>query len=196
MYDDEEIMENITKAEQLDDLLKDYNANSIDELKELLASTEITNSPNNLFPVTQEILADMGISSLEEWQEAIKDKNLAEMFSHESIPTTDMFIYVQSLIKKAKEAVMKHLQTLNNYDLSELDDMTAPTILAGIKKNGREISIVVRPAYFNEVIIYYGSERDILDFVDSELWIDDGTSALRISLGHILKTSQIVKFPI
>ena len=195
LYDDKEIMENITKAEQLDDLLKDYNANSISELKELLTNAEIKPS-NNLLPVTQEILADMGISSLEDWQEAIKDKNLAEMFSHESTPTTDMFIYVQSLIKQAKEIVINYLRTLNNYDLSEMDDMTAPTVLAGIKKEGKEISIVVRPAYFNEVIIYYGSERDVLDFVDSELWIDDGTSARRISLGHILKTAQIVKFPI
>ena len=196
LYDDEEIMENITKAEQLDDLLKDYNAKSIDDLKDLLASTEITKSTNNLLPVTQEILADMGISSLEDWQEALKDKNLAEMFSHESTPTTDMFFYVQGLIKKAKQAVIEHLQTLNDYDLLEMDDMTAPTILAGIKKGGREISIVVRPAYFNEVIIYYGSERDILDFVDSELWIDNGEDVRRISLGHILKKSQIVKFPI
>ncbi|MPS73104.1 MAG: hypothetical protein E2590_08100 [Chryseobacterium sp.] len=196
LYDDEEIMHNITKAEQLDDLLKDYNANSIDELKELLQASTETISTNNLLPVTQEILADMGISSLEEWQEAIKDKNLAEMFSHDSTPTTDMFIYVQSLIKQAKEAVIQHLRTLDNYDLTEMDDMTAPTILAGIKKDGRDLSIVVRPAYFNEVIIYYGSERDILDFVDSELWIDDGTTVRRISLGHILKKSQIVKFPI
>lgn len=196
LYDDEEIMENITKAEQLDDLLKDYNANSIDNLKDLLANTEVSKSHSSLLPVTQEILADMGISSLEEWQEALKDKNLAEMFSHESTPTTDMFFYVQGLIKKAKQAVTEHLETLDNYDLSEMDDTTAATVLAGIKKAGREISIVVRPAYFNEVIIYYGSERDILDFVDSELWIDDGEDVRRISLGHILKKSQIVKFPI
>ncbi|ATN07221.1 hypothetical protein CRN76_18325 [Chryseobacterium indologenes] len=196
LYDDEEIMENITKAEQLDDLLKDYNANSIEDLKDLLANTEVSKSHSSLLPVTQEILADMGISSLEEWQEALKDKNLAEIFSHESTPTTDMFFYVQGLIKKAKQAVTEHLATLDDYDLSEMDDTTAATVLAGIKKAGREISIVVRPAYFNEVIIYYGSERDILDFVDSELWIDDGEDVRRISLGHILKKSQIVKFPI
>jgi hypothetical protein len=73
---------------------------------------------------------------------------------------------------------------------------TAPTILAGIKKDGQDISIVARPAYEGEVIIYYGSERDILDYEPSELWIDDGVDPRKISLGHILKKAQIIKFPI
>jgi hypothetical protein len=194
LYDDDEILENISKAEQLADLLKDCNASSITELRELIAKGQ--NNSTNLLPVTQEILLSMGISSTEEWAEAIKDKDLAAMFSHESTPTTDMFIYVQSLIKKAKENIIQHLQTLRNYDLKLLDDSTATTILAGIQKDGQDISIVARPAYAGEVIIYYGSERDVLDYEPSELWIDDGIIPRRISLGHILKKAQIIKFPI
>lgn len=194
LYDDDEILDNINKAEQLADLLKDCNASSIAELKELIAKGQNNNA--NLLPITQEILVSMGISSPEEWAEAIKDKNLAAIFSHESIPTTDMFVYVQSLIKQAKENIIAQLATLENYDISELDDTTATTILGGIKKDGQDVSIVARPAYQGEVIIYYGSERDILDFEPSELWIDDGVLPRKISLGHILKKAQIIKFPV
>ena len=98
--------------------------------------------------------------------------------------------------KQAKQNILQYLRTLTNYDLSQLDDSTATTILAGIKKYGQDISIVARPAYAGEVIIYYGSERDILDYEPSELWVDDGITPRKISLGHILKKAQIVKFPI
>lgn len=194
LYDDDEILENISKAEQLESLLKEFNVADVGALKSLLDQGQ--KNTNGLLPVTQELLVSMGISSIDEWMEAIKDKNLAELFSHESAPTTDMFVYAQSLIKQAKEKIKEHLKTLINYDLTHLDDGTAPTILAGILKDGQEISIVTRPAYDGQVIIYYGSERDILDYEPSELWIDDGLLPRRISLGHILKKSGIVKFPI
>lgn len=191
------LFENIEQAKEIYSLLKQYNLNDLQQLRELLdshGSTQI--EQNSLLPVTQEILVNMGISSLEEWQEAIKDKDLASMFSHKSTPTTDMFVYVQSLIQRAKENIVEYLQTLNDYDLDDLDDTTAPTILAGVTKDGKPISIVARPAYNGEVIIYYGSERDILDYEPSELWIDDGIKPKMISLGHLLKKAQIVKFPV
>lgn len=192
------LFENIEQAKEIYSLLKQYNVNDLQQLRELLDNkdTEPSVDRNTLLPVTQEILADMGISSLEEWQDAIKDKDLASLFSHKSTPTTDMFVYVQSLIQRAKDNIIEYLQTLNDYNLDDLDDTTAPTILAGIIKDGKPISIVARPAYNGEVIIYYGSERDILDYEQSELWIDDGVKPRMISLGHLLKKAQIVKFPV
>jgi len=190
LYDDEEIMENILKAEEISELLDEYKLHDIEDLRDLLDNQE------KILPVTQEILLNMGISSIEEWQEAIQDKNLAKMFEHKSVPTEDMFIYAQTHIKKAKENIIKQLEKLSEYDLTNLDDTTAPTILAGIIKNNIEISVVARPAYNGEVIIYYGSEQDVLDYEPSELWIDDGGVPRKISLGHILKKAQIVKFPI
>lgn len=191
------LFENIEQAKEIYSLLKQYNVNDLQQLRELLDNNgAIQPTRDSLLPVTEEILANMGISSLEEWQDAIKDKDLASLFSHKSTPTTDMFVYVQSLIQKAKESIVEYLQSLNDYDLSDLDDTTAPTILAGILKDGKPISIVARPAYNGEVIIYYGSERDILDYEPSELWIDDGIKPRMISLGHLLKKAQIVKFPV
>lgn len=191
------LFENIEQAKEIYSLLKQYNVNDLQQLRDLLDNRDSTQSETNLLlPVTQEILANMGISSLKEWQDAIKDKDLASLFSHKSTPTTDMFVYVQSLIQRAKENIVEYLENLDDYNLDDLDDTTAPTILAGVIKDGKQISIVARPAYNGEVIIYYGSERDILDYEPSELWIDDGVKPRMISLGHLLKKAQIVKFPV
>ncbi|MGK5085899.1 hypothetical protein WDW37_21635 [Bdellovibrionota bacterium FG-1] len=190
LYDDEEILENIEKAEQLAALLTEFDVKSVTELRAALATRT-----GAILPITQEILVNMGISSVEEWTEAIKDKDLAGLFSHESTPTTDMFVYAQSLIAKAKKTIIDHLRTQPNYDLADLDE-TAPTVLAGILKDGQSINVVTRPAYNGEVIIYYGSERDVLDYEHAELWVDDGAEPRQITLGHILKTAGIRKFPI
>jgi hypothetical protein len=192
LYDDDEILENIERAEQLGELLDEYKVKNVQELRDMLARQP---GQSQLLPVTQEIIARMGITSVEEWEEAIKDKDLAVLFSHQSTPTTDMFVYAQSIIKQAKEHIIEHLRTLSDYDLSEMDE-TAPTVLAGIRKDGRDLTVVARPAHDGEVIIYYGSERDVLDFENSELWVHDGTRARRVTLGHILKTTQIRRFPV
>ncbi|KQS45893.1 hypothetical protein ASG38_14870 [Flavobacterium sp. Leaf359] len=197
LYDDDEILNNIDKAEQLDKLLDEFNVTSAADLKELLSKNSSNeNKFGELLPLTQEIILSMGITSIEEWTKALEDRDLKALFSHDSVPSHDMFVYAQSHIARAKKAVIDHLATLPDYDLSEMDDETAPTILAGIYKHGQQISIVVRPAYNFEVIIYYGSEKNILDYESSELWIEDPIEVRRISLGHILKTAQIRKFPV
>ncbi len=194
LYDDDEIIENINKAEELKGLLDEFNVKTTDEIRALLELNK--DNESNLLPVTQELLVSMGISNIDEWKKALEDKDLKALFAHNSVPTTDMFVIAQSLIAKAKARIIAHLETLPEYDLFLMDDQTATTVLAGIEKNGRTISIVFRPAYDKEVIIYYGAEKDTLDFVDSELWVDDGIEIKRISLGHILKKGQIRKFPI
>jgi hypothetical protein len=192
LYDDEEILDNIKHADQLKQLLERYNVKTVDELH---TAIEKQTGPSKLLPLTQQIIASLGITSLEEWTKALEDKNLGALFAHQSTPTTEMFVYAQSLIRKAKERVIAHLSTLQEYDLTDCDE-TAVTVLAGVKKDGREVTIVVRPAYDGTVIIYYQSERDVLDFVDHELWVDIGTDVRRITFGHILKKTGIRRFPI
>jgi hypothetical protein len=192
LYDDEEILNNIERAEELHELLSEYNVKNVNELRAVI---EKHTAASQLLPVTQQIIASLGITSVEEWTKALEDKNLAALFDHKSTPTTDMFVYAQSLIRKAKARVIGHLSKLKEYDLSEMDE-TALTVLAGVKKDDREVNIVFRPAYDGTVIIYYQSERDVLDFVDHELWVDTGTDVRRITFGHILKKTEIRRFPI
>lgn len=192
LYDDDEIVENIERAEQLNELLKHYNVKTVDELH---TAIEEQTGGSKLLPVTEEIIASLGIKSVEEWKKALEDKNLAALFAHESTPTSDMFVYAQSIIQTAKESVIAHLKTLDEYDVDDVQE-TATTILAGIKHSGRDVQIVVRPAYDGTVIIYYQSEQDVLDYEDYELWVDKGTEVRRITFGHILKTTEIRRFPI
>lgn len=192
LYDDEEILKNIERAEELHELLSEYNVKNVNELRAVIEKHTAT---SQLLPVTQQIIASLGITSVEEWTKALEDKNLAALFSHESTTTPEMFLYAQTLIKKAKKRVIAHLSGLEEYDLTEMDE-TAPTVLAGVKKDDRDVTIVVRPAYDGTVIIYYQSELDVLDFVDHELWVDTGTDVRRITFGHILKKTDIRRFPI
>lgn len=194
LYDDEEILENISQAEQLNDLLKEFNVKTAQELKTLLAQN--TKQKNELLPITQELLVSLGISKIKDWIDALADKDLKAMFEHNSVPTADMFVLAQSMIAKSKQRVIEHLQSLKEYDLSLMDDQTATTILSGVYKDDNLISIVFRPAYDGNVIIYYGSERAVLFHEPSELWVDDGKNVRQITLGHLLETTQIKKFPI
>jgi len=191
LYDDEQITENLEKADQLDNLMVAVGATTVEQLKDLL-----TKERQNYLPVTQDALASMGITNQDEWEAALKDKNLAELFAHESIPTTEMFILAQSMIKVSTKRVMEHLGTLKQYDVTNAEQL-APTVIGGILKDSVDIKIVVRPAWNGEVIIYYTAEQDVLDFEEyAELWADTGSTQQRITLGHILKKSDIRKFRI
>jgi hypothetical protein len=192
LYDDDEILANHVRAEELSDLLSEYNVKNVTELRALLGNHKQT---SQLLPLTEEIIASLGITSVEEWTRRLKDKNLAALFSHSSTPTFEMFLRAQGLIAKAKKRVIEHLSTLVEYDLSAMDE-TALTVLAGVKKDNREVSIVVRPAYDGMVIIYYQSERDVLDYEDHELWVDTDKDVRRITFGYILKKTGIRRFPI
>src|SRR6266481_14667 len=192
LIDDEQMIENAQHADQLKQLFSRYNVKNVDALN---AAIEKQTVGSKLLPITEEIIASLGIRSIDDWEKALEDKNLAALFSHESTATAEMFVYVQSLIQQTRDSVIAHLSTLPEYDLTDLDE-TAITVLAGVKKDGRDLTIVFRPAYDNTVIIYYQSEKDVLDYEDHELWVDTGKDVRRITFGHILKTNAIRRFPI
>lgn len=192
LIDDEQMIENAKNSDQLKQLLTHFKMKDVDALQAVL---EKHTTGAQLLPVTEEIIASLGIKDIKDWEKALQDKNLAAMFSHESTATADMFVYVQSLIAQTRARVIEHLHTLPEYDLDHMDE-TALSVLAGVKKNGREVQIVLRPAYDGTVIIYYQSEKDVLDYEDHELWVDTKTDVRRITFGHILKTNSIRRFPI
>lgn len=146
--------------------------------------------------INQETLISLGVTSVEELEEALKDKNIAERFLHTSTPSIEMFLYVQGLISRAKTNVIEHLKTLAGYDCSEIEEL-ATTVIGGIKKDGLMIHVVVRPSDNGEVIVYYSSEKDTLDYENAELWIDNGKDIPRhLTLGKILKKTGINRIPV
>lgn len=195
-----ELSEEIHKAQELDNLLKDFDAVDVSDLRRKLelAVAENISTGNSKMLITQETLASLGVTSVEELEEALKDTDFASQFTHTSTPTVEMFIYAQGLISRAKTNIIEYLNKHPSYDCNELEEL-ANTVIGGIKKEGLLINVVVRPSDNGEVIIYYSSEKDTLDLdsPNSELWIDNGIDEPRhLTLGKILKTTGINRIPV
>jgi arsenate reductase-like glutaredoxin family protein len=189
--DNPKIIEILENAE-VTKLLQEFNADNISDLKKMLISAQNISK----ISITQETLLSLGVTSIEELEDALKDKNIAAQFIHTSTPTLQMFLSVQRLIKRAKDNVLQHLKILPEYDCSECEEL-ATTVLGGIKKDGLPIYVVVRPSDNREVIVYYSSEKDTLDNPYAELWIDNGVDKPRhLTLGKILKTTGINRIPV
>jgi hypothetical protein len=189
------IVDNFSNTEELNKLLKEFNVTDIKELKKMLNAAQIT-SNNSKIEITKETLASLGVTSIEELEEALKDKDIAVHFTHTSTPRVEMFIYAQNLITRSKNNVIEYLKTLDEYDCDELEEL-ATTVIGGIKKEGLPIHVVIRPSDNGEVIIYYASEKDTLDYANAELWIDNGRDLPRhLTLGKILKTTGINRIPV
>lgn len=193
LYDDEEIAENMQKAEVVSDIMAEFGITSMEQLRETLEAGKANQVKEQ---ITKETLASLGVTSIEELEAALSDEEIASRFFHTSTPTVEMFLYAQTLIERAKKNIIKYLRTDNRYDCTDLEEI-ATTVLAGIKKQGLPINIVVRPSDNGEVIVYYASEKDALDYEDSELWIENGIEApKRLSLGKILKITGINRIPV
>jgi hypothetical protein len=195
LYDDEEIIASFQKSEAVGAIMTEFGFSSVFELrKAIIAGIGPKKKPKK--PITRETLVQLGVTSVDELAEALKDIEVSEAFIHESKPTVEMFLYAQSLIERAKENVIMHLQELPEYDCSDLE-ILAHTIIGGVRKNGAHIHIVVRPSDHNEVIIYYSSEKDTLELADSELWIDNGReSPAHLTLGKVIRNIGINRIPV
>lgn len=204
--EDDDISSNIKKATELDKMMKEYNIENMDELRTYLSkfqadtpTEEVIGSESEKIFITKEVLASLGISSQEEFEEAFKDPAISSKFFHTSTPSIEMYDYVQGLIQRAKRNIITHLQQHDDYDCEDLEDDTTDTgtIIVGVKKKNIPIQIVARPSDNSEVIFYYSSEKDTLDNDDSELWVDNGKTAPHIlTLGRILKSTGINRIPI
>ncbi|RBW59535.1 ATP-binding protein [Tenacibaculum sp. E3R01] len=181
---------------ELTSLLNDYNLNDVTELRRILDSSKNVGNFQSS-ELTQEDLAGLGVTSIEELEEALKDKDLTRMF-HSSNQNVNSFLYAEKLISRAKNRIIEHLKNLpDEYDCSELDVDISKSAIGGIKKNGQSIYIVTRPSDNGFIIVYYGSEKDILDYENSELWVDNGIDTpKRVTLGKIIKNTGINKIPV
>lgn len=187
---------NLKEISELDELLTDMNVSNVSELRELLNATNTDKTPNSPIAITQEILLSLGVTTVDELEKALTDSNLSAQFRHTSMPSVEMFEYVQKLISRSKVNVISYLNNQPDYDTSEREDL-ATTVIGGIKKQGLPIHVVVRPSDNGQVIVYYSSEKDTLDYENAELWIDNGKENPRhLTLGKILKNTGINKIPV
>jgi hypothetical protein len=187
---------NLREMSELNTLLTDMNVSNVSELRDLLESSSIEKISNSPVEITREILLSLGVTSIKELEEVLMDSNLSAQFKHTATPTVEMFEYVQKLICRSKKNVIEFLKHHPDYDTSEQEDL-ATTVIGGIKKQGLPIHVVVRPSDNGQVIVYYSSEKDTLDYENAELWIDNGKDKPRhLTLGKILKNTGINKIPV
>ena len=117
-------------------------------------------------------------------------------FYHLSKPDFDSLNYAKSIIDRALKNVIKYLQILPEYDCND-HYIIAESVIGGIKKNGNEITVVARPSDNDFILLYYTSEFDVLEYVDAELWCEDGLHAPKqVTLGQLLKKTGINKIPV
>ena len=197
LYDDDEIAENNRIAEEVSEIMHECGIADVSMLRQVLQAKQrpaVTEHEQ----ITQDTLISLGVTSFDELKIALNDRDIASNFTHTSQPTLEMYIYAQRIIERAKNRVIAYLRTLGDYDCTDLEPLSnSSTVLGGIRKNGVPIHVVVRPSDNGKVIVYYGSERDVLDYANAELWIDDGMAEPRhLTLGRILKLAGINMIPL
>ncbi|OOM14501.1 ATP-binding protein [Clostridium saccharobutylicum] len=197
LYDDKEIALNIKKAEAYDVLMKKYNIENTESLEKVLQykqaeDLEVALKEN----ITEDLLIQSGIDSHEALQVAMDSSFFADNFMHISESDGLKFDYVNEILERSRKNVMDYLQDKKEYDLSSV--LKIDKTIYMIKKNDEEIYIIIRPSDYGQVILYYDSEKDILDYEkDWELWVEDGiNSPQRITFGKMLKLTGINKIPL
>ncbi len=81
--------------------------------------------------------------------------------------------------------------TIEKWKSSQLSKTVFP-----VKKESRELYVVIRPSDGDRIIFYEDQEIDVLSNATFELWTDNGTDVRQITLGDILKTTQITEVPL
>lgn len=198
LYNDEEIAQNMKKAEKYDELLKKYNIQDSRDLEKVLKvyyqQSENVTAEN--VEISEELMVQYGISSMEEFTKARELNIFKENFVHVSESDQSKFDYVKGILERSKNAIFAYLELLSEYDVSEPINLTNTIFI--IKKYGKEMVLITRPSDYGQVILYYGAEKDILDFEkDYELWVEDGkTTPQQITFGKMLKFTGINRIPL
>lgn len=193
-YNDDEISESISKANELNNLLNKFGISDVHQLEIILTRKEHeVQSPRS---ITEELLCQYGISSKEELQRLINSKILGDDFLHYSENSFEKFQYVQKILQRSLANIQTYLKTLPGYNLD--DSVTIHKTIFTANKDGREIYIIARPCDYDEVVLYYDAEIDTLDYTkDFELWIEDGKSPPeKLTFGKILKLTGVNRIPL
>ena len=197
LYDDREIAINMKKAEAYDSLLEKYNISSPEKLERILMQTNNENSTEvGKDTLTEDLLIQLGIYSEEKLNNALSNTFFADNFTHESEHIDFKFEFVTQILERSKDRILKYLRTKKEYDLNSMIEIDKTIFL--IKKNGEEIFLLARPSDYEQVILYYDSEKDVLDYEkDWELWVENGVDQpQKITFGKILKLTGINKIPL
>lgn len=198
LYDDEEIICNIEQAETLNRIMEKFNISSSEKLEELIEKNWelLIEGDDERIEVTQEVLLQLGIDSEEALERAFNHKDFESKYIRKSKHDINTYNYVGTILERAKTNILSYLKTREEYDLTDIRRV-ANTIFV-IKKDGKEIFLLVRPSDGGEIRIFYETEKDLLDYsMDWELWVEDGKNdPQKITFGKIVKLTGLNRIPL
>ncbi|MEK4234825.1 ATP-binding protein [Paenibacillus sp. FSL H7-0714] len=199
-YDDEEIAESMAKSEQYDEVLKKYNVADIDELANILASHPAVNTAQSeTISISKELLAQWGIASEEELLRALSNNVFGSAQIHQSTNSAELFSYVKNILNRSRINIVNFLYAHDDYEFDKDNLQFIANTIFRVRKLGQEIYVIARPSDFQQIILYYDTEIDLLDFdKDCELWVENGVDPIpkKITLGRILKLTGVNKIPL
>jgi hypothetical protein len=119
---------------------------------------------------------------------------------HRSTSDPELFSYVTKILTRARDNIINYLHQHEDYefDKNNIQYIANTITIFRVRKQGHEIYIIARPSDYEQVILYYDTEIDLLDFdKDCELWVQSGTDLpKKITLGRILKLTGVNKIPL
>lgn len=195
-YNDNDIAENMSKMEEYNDVLKKYGVSGVQELEKILSRSDIESRSSEAVEISKELLAQWGISTEEDLNRALANNIFDAEFIHDSKSSIEMFNYVQEILERSKKNIINFLIKQSEYDVSNFIEISNTIFI--IKKHNTEIYLIARPSDYGQIILYYDSELDVLDYEkDCELWVEDGKSnPQKITFGKILKLTGVNKIPL
>ncbi len=192
-YNDNDIAESMTKVEEYNDVLRRYGVSGVQELEKILSRSEPESVSSDAVFISKELLAQWGISSEEDLRRALSNNIFGTDFLHNSKNDLEMFCYVKEILERSKKNIINYLRNQVHYDVSNPIEIS--NTISIIKKHDAEIYVIARPSDFGQIILYYDSELDMLDYEkDCELWVEDGNSdPQKITFGKMLKLTGVNK---
>lgn len=210
LYDDDEIAANMLKAEKFDNILKEFNIETEEELKsrlnqgsfsfdtffgeELISKEDEESIYKKALLFILEKLKEVNINSIDEFIhliDNIKEGNI--LIRHNptgsiSLPDTwtpeEKKSYAVKITLEAISATLPYLKNLG-YEILNFADTEAPTIYR-VKFEEREFKVVIRPSHSSRYTLS-SDEREALSSNDTELWISNGRDVSKETLINFVK---------
>lgn len=127
-------------------------------------------------------------------------EQIRELLKHVVTTTPEMRNHFETLLARSVSNVYNYLKESPRYCLPKtLEEWQAnqyTETIFPIKKDEKELTIVIRPTDGDQIIFYGEGELEILDSTEYELWTDNGTEQKIITLGELLKTTGITRIPL
>lgn len=164
-------------------------ARGVEDVHEFLAKREQANADATSPEEKQDqsvlqLLRKCGVKTALELKSLLESQ--PDLFRHIPVPTIERFLRFLKILDRARNRVKLHLQDLD-YDCAAWEPTYPPSVIGGVKRDGRDIPLVVRPSDDGFVVIFYDEEPQTLLKPGAEFWCDDGiNSPIMVSVGKVV----------